>query len=318
MMKIIGTTGNDDIATVYLAELHNGRYIEFVESKISGKSRDKKWVIILSTLAGCPIGCPMCDAGAIEFKGKLSKDEILDQIRYLVDKRYPDGKITSEKFKIQFTRVGEPSLNPAVIEVLEELPGLYKTRSLIPSLSSIAPKGSDKFFDQILLIKEKYYRGRFQLQFSIHSTSESVRKKLIPIPYWPLEKISAYGNVFFKPSDKKITLNFVAMKDVPINADIITDYFSPDRFLIKITPLNPTIRSGRDGLKNALNLKFPESFEPAHLLKQHGFNVILNIGELEENKIGSNCGQYIKTYKEEKANSQRSERCAYTYPTDSV
>ncbi|GAH48580.1 unnamed protein product, partial [marine sediment metagenome] len=30
--------------------------------------------------------------------------------------------------------------------------------------------------------------------------------------------------------------------------------------------------------------------------KEWGFEVILSIGEMEENRIGSNCGQYVTKY----------------------
>ncbi|MFH1873821.1 MAG: radical SAM protein [Pseudomonadota bacterium] len=308
-MKIIATTGNEDLAQVYLAELANGRQIEFVESKIPGQPREKKWVLILSTLAGCPSKCPMCDAGSLEYQGPLSSADIFAQIDYLVGLRYSPKNVPVEKFKIQFARVGEPSFNPAVLDVLEQLPSRYQAKSLIPAISTIAPAGQDKFFDQLLLIKERYFRGKFQLQFSIHSTCQATRNRLIPLPHWPLKKIAAFGNVFCRPSDKKITLNFAAIKNVPFDSAVIAQHFSPEKFLIKITPLNPTDRSTKQNLSNGLDPHHLECYEPAQALQKLGYDVILSIGELEENNIGSNCGQYILAHLKEK----QPIKTAYTY-----
>jgi 23S rRNA (adenine2503-C2)-methyltransferase len=44
-------------------------------------------------------------------------------------------------------------------------------------------------------------------------------------------------------------------------------------------------------------------------LKKSGFEIILSIGEPEENKIGSNCGQYIRKHI---FNTQKLSQ-AYTY-----
>ena len=52
-------------------------------------------------------------------------------------KRFPDKKIEVKKCKIQFTRMGEPTFNPAVLAVLEELPQRYNIPGLIVSLSTI-------------------------------------------------------------------------------------------------------------------------------------------------------------------------------------
>ena len=72
-MRIIGKTGREDIALVYLAETKEGKLVEFVESVQPPIPRDEKWVLIVSTLYGCPVGCLFCDAGGW-YDGKLSKE----------------------------------------------------------------------------------------------------------------------------------------------------------------------------------------------------------------------------------------------------
>ncbi len=148
-MRVLARTGNDDIATVSIIETAPERMIECVESVQPPLSREEKWVLIVSTLHGCPVGCSFCDAGN-EYHGRLSAEEILFQIDHLVRRRYPDGAVPAKKFKIQFARMGEPAFNPAVLDVLEELPNRYRAPGLAPSLSTVAPHGTDRFFDRLL------------------------------------------------------------------------------------------------------------------------------------------------------------------------
>ncbi|OGF56181.1 MAG: radical SAM protein [Candidatus Fraserbacteria bacterium RBG_16_55_9] len=293
-MRVIARTGREEIAMVYIAELSEGRQIEFVESVQPPLPREEKWVLIISTLFGCPIGCLMCDAGG-GYRGKLSKDEIFSQIDYLVKKRFPDGHVPVSKFKIQFARMGEPSFNSHVLEVLEELPRRYDAPGLLPSLSTIAPHGTDGFFERLLQIKQRQYSdGRFQLQFSIHTTDIHLRDRLIPVKKWDFAKIANYGERFHDKDNRKITLNFALAKEAPLDSSVLSRYFSPEKFLVKITPLNPTHRAQENRLCSHI--------DPHHLhgdcsvvqeLRAAGFEVIQSIGEVEENRIGSNCGQYV-------------------------
>ncbi|PLV58727.1 radical SAM protein [Thermotoga sp. KOL6] len=297
-MKIIKKIGKEEIAYVYLGETSRGNLVEFVESVQPPIPREEKWVLIVSTLVGCPIGCLMCDAGGF-YKGKLSSSEIFEQIDYLVKSRYQDKKIPAKKFKIQFARMGEPSLNESVIEVLEELPARYHAPGLLPSLSTVAPKGTDAFFEKLLSIKRKHYTGRFQLQFSIHSTDEKERDRIIPVRKWSLEKIAEYGEEFVEETDRKITLNFAVAQSYSLDAKVIIDRFDPRKFLVKITPVNPTYRSKENKLKSDVDVERHSLMNHQRFvdeLRKAGFEVILSIGELEENKIGSNCGQYVQRH----------------------
>ncbi|QTA37490.1 radical SAM protein [Thermosipho ferrireducens] len=297
-MEILKRFGKDEIAYVYLGKTSKGNIIEFVESIQPPIPREEKWVLIISTLNGCPIGCLMCDAGGF-YKGKLTKDEIMEQILFLISKRYPTYNVPAKKFKIQFARMGEPALNMAVIDVLNELPHIVNAPGLMPSISTIAPIGSEMFFEMLLDIKEKYYRGKFQLQFSIHSTDNEQRDKIIPVKKWNFKQIANYGEKFVKDGDRKVTLNFALAKENIVEPEIIFKYFDPDKFLIKITPINPTYSSTENGLHSDIDITsnspiIHKTFVEKLQLKN--YDVIISIGELEENKIGSNCGQYVQKH----------------------
>ncbi len=295
-MKIVASAGNPDIAMVYVADF-NGGLVECVEAIQPPRTREEKWVLMISTLFGCPISCQMCDAGG-HYRGKLTESEMYAQIDYLIKQRYPDGFVPSKQFKIQFARMGEPALNPEVLDLLETLPGKLNAPGLLPSVSSIAPHGTDDFFERMTDIKNRVYPdGKFQFQFSIHTTDQQLRDELIPVKKWDFQKMATFGEKYYKPGDRKITLNFALVKQSPIQSDILLKYFNPDRFLIKITPLNPTYQAESSGLKSYVDPESrSENYPILDELREAGYQVILSIGEQEENLIGSNCGQYVQKH----------------------
>lgn len=311
-MRVKASTGHPDHAIVYILEMPNGHCIECVESVQPPIPRDQKWVLLVSTLYGCPIGCPMCDAGVFYY-GKLDAGDIFSQIDFLVKKRFPDGIIPCKQFKIQFARMGEPALNPAVLDVLDSLPKRYNAPGLIPSISTIAPKSATKFLEALLQLKNKHYqKGRFQLQFSIHTTDPDLRQILIPADTLSFNEIAIFGDRFFQKNDRKITLNFIAANDVPIDTSVMLNYFSPDRYLVKITPVNPTYRALHNKLHSRIELNPGLIYSDTQIehLRAAGYQVIVSIGNTEENLIGSNCGQYVLSH----INNEHALDQAYSYP----
>ncbi len=296
-MKIVSQTGNEELAVVYVAQTSGGDLLEFVESLQPPKPRREKWVLIVSTLLGCPVDCRICDAG-LYYHGRISKEGIFWQIDNLVTRRFPDRKIPSKQLKIQFARMGEPAFNMNVIDVIEEFDLYFDAPGFMPSISTIAPKSSDEFFERLLLVKnEKFNSANFQMQFSIHTTNERKRNELIPVKKWSFREIGEYGNRFFKLGDRKITLNFAASNQYPIEPVVLLDHFDPEKFLIKFTPLNPTYNSQKMNLTSLINeTNIDNASSVLDDFRNCGYEVIISIGEIEENYIGSNCGQNILTH----------------------
>ena len=310
-MKVIASSGRDDLARVYIVEYRNGLRVECAESVQPPLPIERKWVLLVSTLFGCPVGCSMCDAGA-EYNGKLTALQITGQIEMMIRRRFPDMKVPSHQFKVQFARMGEPALNPSVIDVLRDLPGRIDAPGFMPSISTVAPRGTDSFFDNLLSVKRDLYsKGNFQLQFSLHTTDPNLRREIIPVDCWSMAEIADYGRQFYSSGDRKITLNFALAKDSPLEPLVLKKYFDPDLFLIKITPLNPTYRAQLNNLSSHIDPASGEDRnELVEKIRSAGYNVILSIGEQEENKIGSNCGQYLKAH----VDSESVMQDGYTYP----
>jgi 23S rRNA (adenine2503-C2)-methyltransferase len=288
-MEIVLDKGLDGLARVYGAK-YRGRddlFLEFVDSLSGSPSIEEKWVIVASSQFGCPVGCLMCDTHDY-YKGEPTPEELFSQVDHLVRKRFPDGVIPVSKFKVQFARMGEPAMNPSVLDAIILIRERYEAPGFMPCISTTAPRNCDEFFERMMEMNHNLFRGHFQLQFSIHSTNEDQRDSIIPIDKWNLEEISEYGSKFFV-GGRKIALNFALGPGNEIDVEKISSTFPSNVFMLKFTPVNPTIRAYSTGMvRNKLDEEeVPEIFK----LRDLGYDVVLSIGDLRENAIGSNCGQ---------------------------
>jgi len=304
-------TAESEIAVVYVAESAEGHPLEFVESVQPPIPQEEKWVLIISTLYGCPVHCRFCDAGHF-YRGPVPLEDLLEQVEIMVQPRYPDRVIPVSKFKIQLARMGEPAFNPAVLDFLRILPETYDAPGLLPTLSTIAPASADRFFRELIEIKQSLYPKHFQMQFSIHTTDEARRDWMIPVKKWSFSAMADYGMDFYQTGGRKITLNFALAEHQPLDPDVLLKYFNPDSFLVKVTPINPTARALENGLASHVHRQ-ASSYPVIDRIREAGYDVILSIGDWEENAIGSNCGQYITNYMKAEKKVE-----GYSYPLKPV
>ena len=226
-------------------------------------------------------------------------DELLAQVRWVLD-RHPGEAERCAKLKVHFARMGEPALNDAVLEALERLPSLARSPGLWACVATTAPRGCEPWFEALRDVKDRRYRGRFQLQFSVQSTAERDRARLTPIPHWSLGELARYGARFWRPGDRKVVLNFALARDVAFDPEMLAATFDPARFAVKITPVNPTARGAESGFATVLRSERATAVERARAaLGARGFDVILSVGEAEEDRIGSNCGQAVRVARPE-------------------
>ena len=115
---------------------------------------------------------------------------------------------------------------------------------------------------------------------------------------WGFDRIGSYGSGFRASGDRKVTLNFALARGTPVDPDVLLRWFDPADFFIKITPINPTHRAVMNGIVSHVDPGREEAGVEIELLRSAGYDVLLSIGELEENRIGSNCGQYIQRHLE--------------------
>ncbi|MDD5657715.1 MAG: isochorismatase family protein [Elusimicrobia bacterium] len=313
-MKIIEQRIVPDLAALYLAELEGEprRRVEFVDTREPGVPKSEKWVMMISTQAGCAVGCRMCDAGAAGFQGSLSVEEMLGQVRWIAGRSPGLDWRRHPKLKIHFARMGEPALNPAVPEALAVLAREAANPGLIASVSTVAPKSPAvaPWFERLLAVKDEFYPGgRFQLQFSLHAVDEARRGRIVPIKKWSLAEVAAYGRHFVKPGDRRITLNFAPGPGEPLEADAIAGIFDPGHFLVKVTPINPTLAADRSGATFAWNEAPPHIAAAAEALRRKGFQVILSPSAEAEISSETSCGQlWSRSLKAEAEAGLRAER----------
>ncbi|MGB9636567.1 MAG: radical SAM protein, partial [Thermoplasmata archaeon] len=276
-MEVIGKKGIEENAIIYLAKFRNSlEYMaEFVDSTEPGVHREKKWCINISTQFGCPVNCRICDAGG-DYRGNLSKAELLAQIKYVLSTR---NYMKTDKLKVHYARMGEPLLNSEVLDALVELPDLCKPNAPMACIATTAPLCAVKNLEKIAEIKEGYFRnGKFQLQFSINSTDEKVRDWLMPIKKLSLQEIAAFGERYWDKTDRKINLNFALGKNIPVEPEVIEKLFNPEKFLVKLTPVNPTKRAEKNGIQSLLSYEGNPCLSIIENFKKSGFDVIVSIG----------------------------------------
>ncbi len=294
-MRLVASSGNPDLAMVHVAEDAQGRRLEFVDSIQPPRTRDEKWVVIVSTMFGCPVGCQMCDAGG-GYQGRVDAHGMLWQVREAVSQRFGNGDPPrTDMLKVQFARMGEPALNDHVLDALVGLRQAYPDTNVVASVSTVGPTASRGFLGRLRKVKDDHYAdGHFQLQFSIHSTDTDVRSRLCPIKTLSFDEMAEIGRSFRTNGDKRVTLNFCLIEGIPIDPAVVRRHFDPEHFLIKLTPLNPTVRAEEAGLVSLIEKDREEAAKvTVEAFREQGFDVLLSIGEYEENQIGSNCGQYL-------------------------
>jgi 23S rRNA (adenine2503-C2)-methyltransferase len=293
-LKILARREVPGLATLYLAELDAARRVEFVDTLEPGAPKSEKWVMMISTQAGCAVGCRMCDAGATGYQGNLSAPELLGQIRFIAAQNPGLDLARHPKVEIHFARMGEPALNPAVLEALRGLARQCPGPGVIVSVSTVAPKSPAvaPWFEELRRIKSDCFPGgRFQLQFSLHATDEGRRREIIPIKKWTLEEVADYGRRFVRPGDRKVTLNFAPGPGATLDAAVIARVFDPEHFLVKVTAVNPTLSARRSQTTHVWN-EAPRSVRAAEAeLRRRGFAVILAPGLPEEIASDAACGQ---------------------------
>lgn len=294
-MEVLRVSGNPAVAEVGVLRFRGDDRccVETVDGLTPPRTRREKWIVNVSTQFGCPVGCPFCDA-ALAYHGDATVEELLAQVRWALE-RHPGEAARCGKLKVHFARMGEPALNDAVIEALERLPEVVASPGLWACVATTAPRGCEPWFEALEAVKERRYRGRFQLQFSVQSTDARDRARLTPIPHWPLERIAEYGARFWRPGDRKVVLNFALARGVAFEPRVLAATFDPERFAVKITPVNPTARGAEAGFASVLRSERAAAVEGARdALLARGFDVVLSVGEAEEDRIGSNCGQAVR------------------------
>lgn len=259
----------------------------------------EKWVVTISTQYGCSIGCKFCDVPKVGPGINVTKKDLDDQLIAAL-RLHPDI-MSTKRLNVHYARMGEPTFNQNVINNaygLKKLIRPYIGRSLIhPVVSTMLPRknrGLMKFLQDWCELKNLEYRGCAGLQFSINSTDEMQRKEMFCNSALSLAEVAEIGRLLPDPIGRKYALNFALADDYIIEADKLLKYFSPHKFMCKITPLHRT-SSCIDN--NILTTRGYDEFTPYEKvendLKTAGFDVIVFIPSYDEDDGLITCGNAI-------------------------
>lgn len=255
---------------------------------------EEKWVITISTQYGCSIGCTFCDVPTVGPGRNASASDLIDQVLTGIE-LHPDVK-TTKRLNIHFARMGEPTFNPAVLEASywfkKHLDRAFRVH---PVVSTMMPKDNpwlESFIHNWMRIKDKVYGGNAGLQLSINSTNKLERGEMFNGKACSFAEIKSIMR-WVKVRGRRITLNF-AVAGYEIDPHLLKRYFSPSRYVIKLTPMHKTTSCRESGVFTDGDYTTYEPYEEIEeSLRKVGYNVLVFIASEEEDVSKITCGNAV-------------------------
>lgn len=267
--------------------------------KVIAPTYENAWYTLLSNQKGCPMKCLFCDCPGYGFYGNLTVDDLRYQIRTILENT---GSTHTRYFSVDFMRMGEPTLNPAILEFTEhhlvpEIRSRVDADVIVPSLSTMLPrnkKAVTDFLQNYCRIKNEVYNGDAELQFSICTTDEEMRRRIFRNLSLSLEEIAEIGRGLPMPKGGKYRLNFPVTRDTVIDPAVIDRLFDKNRFCIKLTPIHSTFNAADNGFRITSEYDSYEvfaAFEKSFL--DIGWDVLVYLDRKGEDDDGLTCGNLL-------------------------
>ena len=240
------------------------------------------------------MGCRFCDVPKV---GPGRNATFHDMTKQIVNGLLLHPEVISTKrLNVHFARMGEPTWNPAVLDAGKWLyDHVHDTHRCHPVVSTMMPVKNEwlkTFIHTWIRIKNRVFKGEAGLQLSINSTSETERYKMFRGSALTLRKIAdvMYGTF---PVGRKFTLNF-ALADYEIDPGILLQYFAPENYVIKITPMHNTVTAKANHIETADGYTLYTPYrEVEEKLKAAGYDVIVFVPSVEEDESRITCGNAI-------------------------
>ena len=258
---------------------------------------EEKWVITISTQYRCNMCCTFCDVPFVKFKDKninATKNDLIRQVLTGI-KLHPEVENT-KRLNIHFARMGEPTWNPNVLDATK----WFKTHidpeyHIHPVVSTMMPKNNEwlkTFIHTWCRMKNRLLKGEAGLQLSINSTNEKERSIMFNNNACSLKQISKVMEGII-PNGRKITLNF-AVANYEIDPTKLIEYFNPDDYIIKLTPMHKTLTAIKNNIKTAgdYTTMYPY-IDYEKKLKDVGYDVLVFIASNEEDNSKITCGNAV-------------------------
>lgn len=261
---------------------------------------EEKWVVTISTQYGCNSACTFCDVPKVGRGINATYDDIQGQIKSALS-LHPEVAAT-KRLNIHYARMGEPSWNPDVLRVTYDLHKIARPfvgNSLIhPVFTTMCPNKNKRLFKMLQEwtndIKNDLFRGDAGLQLSINSTSDEQRNEMFSGNALSLDEIAGIVRDLPVPRGRKYALNFALADDYEVDAEKLRDLFSPDKCMVKITPLHVTHSCIENHIQTSDGYKSFVPYQKAEedLIKA-GFDVLIFVPSSDEDEGRITCGNAI-------------------------
>jgi 23S rRNA (adenine2503-C2)-methyltransferase len=259
---------------------------------------EDKWVITISTQYGCSMGCSFCDVPKV---GPGKNATLGDMQHEIIEGLGLHPEVTyTKRLNVHYARMGEPTWNPAVLDhakwMKDHIDPEYRVH---PVVSTMMPKRNEwlkTFIHTWMRIKNRVYRGNAGLQLSINSTDEAERDQMFRGNACTLRDIERIMEGCI-PTGRKVTLNF-PVANWQINPDVLRLYFSPEHYIVKLTPMHVTNTAAENSLQTEGDYTTPAPYKTAErALRDAGYEVLVFIASKDEDLSMITCGNAVLTGK---------------------
>lgn len=255
---------------------------------------EQKWVVTISTQYGCSMGCSFCDVPKVGPGKNVSDRDMAGQV--LACLSLHKEVRASSRLNVHFARMGEPTWNPAVLDVTRWLKSHIDPEYKIhPVVSTMMPRRNEwlkTFIHTWMRLKNRMLGGNAGLQISVNSTDEDERSEMFHGNGCSLEEIARVMDGII-PIGRKITLNF-ALAGYTIDPVKLSRLFDPSLYICKLTPMHKTASAMSAGqATDGDYTTFDPYRETEAALKSVGYDVLVFIASHEEDDSRITCGNAI-------------------------
>ncbi len=274
---LLGDENNRIIEAMVIWHLKDGQIVEFI--------------LELSNMYNCPVGCQFCASGALKNAPYLlTVEDFWEQINIMLSDNEIDPN-NYEKFCISFTGIGEPSIVYKQIgQFMSEVQKKYSHVTFIIGTFGYEPKCFEYWKNLNLRIKT--------LQLPFYSSDNAKLRKIVKnLP----SNYSFYNNVQEAIKYKentiynkcRVKINMLGMQGINDSDEQVDEFIkilSPikNKIEVRISFLNYTKQAEKYGY---ISPSFDRLREIEKKLKENGFEAY-SFGNITNEEIG--CGQLVQ------------------------
>lgn len=276
-IKIHTSNKSLDGTIKYSFKLYDNHLVEGV--LIPSKNR---LTACISSQVGCSLACGFCATGTLSLKRNVHASEIYDQVFLLNNEAIQ--KFNRPVSNIVYMGMGEPLLNyNAVLSsinfITSKIGLAMSPKRITVSTAGIAKMISKLADDQV----------KFNLAISLHSASDSIRNKLMPInEKIDLSKLTESIKYFYEKTGIRVTYEYILFKDINDSledAKLLTKFAKNIPCKVNLIEYNtvenlPYIKSSNNVTNNFIS----------HLEKN---NILVTLRKSKGKDIAAACGQLV-------------------------